>query len=54
MMETSLRRDISDAQVPSYVRLKEGISYPIDDYSYKHYESVRQPAILKLQQELQR
>lgn len=54
MMETSLRKDISAAEVPSYVRPKEGVSYPVDDYSYKHYENIRQPAIEKLQQELQR
>lgn len=54
MMETSLRKDISGVEVPGYVRPKEGVSYPVDDYSYEHYEKIRQPAILKLQQELQR
>jgi len=54
MMETSLRKDISGVEVPSYVRPKEGVAYPVDDYSYKHYENIRQPAIEKLQQELQR
>jgi ABC-type Fe3+ transport system substrate-binding protein len=54
MMETSLRTDISGVEVPDYVRPKAGIAYPIDDYSYEHYSKIRQPAIEKLQQELQR
>jgi ABC-type Fe3+ transport system substrate-binding protein len=54
MMETSLRNDIAGVEVPSYVRPKEGMAYPVDDYSYAHYANIRQPAIEKLQQELQR
>ena len=54
MMETSLRTDISGVEVPDYVRPKAGIAYPVDDYAYEHYSKIRQPAIEKLQQELQR
>ena len=54
MMETSLRTDISGVEVPSYVRPKEGVAYPVDDYSFNHYANIRQPAIERLQQELQR
>ena len=54
MMETSLRTDISGTNVPDYVRPKEGTVYPVDDYSYEHYSKIRQPAIERLQKELQR
>lgn len=54
MMETSLRTDISGSEVPNYVRPKQGVAYPVDDYSYQHYEHIRQPAIERLQTELQR
>jgi ABC-type Fe3+ transport system substrate-binding protein len=54
MMETSLRTDISGTQVPDYVRRKEGVAYPVDDYSYEHYAKIRVPAIEALQKELQR
>jgi ABC-type Fe3+ transport system substrate-binding protein len=54
MMETSLRTDIVGTDVPDYVRPKNGVAYPVDDYSYNHYSKIRQPAIEKLQQELQR
>jgi ABC-type Fe3+ transport system substrate-binding protein len=54
MMETSLRTDISGTNVPDYVRPKEGTAYPVDDYSYEHYSKIRQPAIERLQKELQR
>jgi len=54
MMETSLRKDITGVELPSYVRPKDAVTYPVDDYSYQHYANIRQPAIVKLTQELQR
>lgn len=54
MMETSLRTDISGTKVPDYVRPKDAVAYPVDDYSYAHYSKIRAPAIKKLQEELQR
>lgn len=54
MMETSLRKDITGVKVPDYVRPKDSVSYPVDDYSYQHYVKFREPAIVKLTQELQR
>jgi len=54
MMETSLRTDVSGTSLPDYVRPKTGIAYPVDDYSYEHFTRVRQPAIDRLQKELQR
>jgi ABC-type Fe3+ transport system substrate-binding protein len=54
MMETSLRTDISGTQVPDYVRRREGVAYPVDDYSYEHYAKFRVPAVEALQKELQR
>ena len=54
MMETSLRTDISGTKVPDYVRPRNGVAYPIDDYSYEHYAKIRVPAVEALQRELQR
>ena len=54
MMETSLRTDVTGTNLPDYVRTRPGISYPIDDYSYKHYTTIRMPAVEMLQKELQR
>jgi len=54
MMETSLRTDVSGTKVPDYVRRKEGVAYPINDYSYEHYAKIRVPAVEALQRELQR
>jgi ABC-type Fe3+ transport system substrate-binding protein len=54
MMETSLRTDISGTKVPDYVRRRDGVAYPIDDYSYEHYTKIRVPAVEALQRELQR
>jgi len=54
MMETSLRTDVSGTSLPDYVRPKTGIAYPVDDYSYEHFTRIRQPAIDRLQKELQR
>jgi ABC-type Fe3+ transport system substrate-binding protein len=54
MMETSLRTDISGTNVPDYVRPRAGVAYPIDDYSYEHYAKIREPAVERLQRELQR
>jgi ABC-type Fe3+ transport system substrate-binding protein len=54
MMETSLRTDISGTKVPDYVRRRDGVAYPVDDYSYEHYAKVRVPAVEALQRELQR
>lgn len=54
MMETSLRTDLKGGSVPDYVRPKDGVAYPVDDYSYEHYSNVRMPAVEYLQKELQR
>jgi ABC-type Fe3+ transport system substrate-binding protein len=54
MMETSLRTDVSGTKVPDYVRRKEGVAYPVNDYSYEHYSKIRVPAVEALQRELQR
>ena len=54
MMETSLRTDLKGGSVPDYVRRKDGVAYPVDDYSYEHYSNVRMPAVEFLQKELQR
>jgi len=54
MMETSLRTDISGTNVPDYVRPKAGVAYPVDDYSYRHFSTIRVPAVAALQKELQR
>jgi ABC-type Fe3+ transport system substrate-binding protein len=54
MMETSLRTDVSGTKVPDYVRRRDGVAYPVDDYSYEHYAKIRVPAVEALQRELQR
>ena len=54
MMETSLRTDVTGTNLPDYVRTRPGVAYPIDDYSYKHYTTIRMPAVEMLQKELQR
>jgi ABC-type Fe3+ transport system substrate-binding protein len=54
MMETSLRTDVNAPNLPDYVKPKKGVAYPVDDYDYNHYYNVRQPAVEKLQGELQR
>ena len=54
MMETSLRTDISGTNLPDYVRPKDGVAYPVDDYSFQHYSKIRLPAVEMLQKELQR
>jgi iron(III) transport system substrate-binding protein len=54
MMETSLRTDVSGTKVPDYVRRRNGVAYPVDDYSYEHYAKIRVPAVEALQRELQR
>jgi ABC-type Fe3+ transport system substrate-binding protein len=54
MLETSMRTDLKNSEVPDYVRPKPGVAYPVDDYSYEHYSKVRMPAVQFLQQELQR
>jgi ABC-type Fe3+ transport system substrate-binding protein len=54
MMETSLRTDVTGTNLPDYVRPKPGVAYPVDDYSFKHYTEIRNPAVEKLSQELQR
>ena len=54
MMETSLRTDVTGTNLPDYVRTRSGVAYPIDDYSYKHYTTIRMPAVEMLQKELQR
>jgi ABC-type Fe3+ transport system substrate-binding protein len=54
MMETSLRTDVFGTKVPDYVRRKEGVAYPVNDYSYEHYAKIRVPAVEALQRELQR
>jgi ABC-type Fe3+ transport system substrate-binding protein len=54
MLETSLRTDVSGTNVPDYVRPRTGVAYPIDDYSYEHYAKIREPAVERLQKELQR
>jgi ABC-type Fe3+ transport system substrate-binding protein len=51
---TSLRTDISGTKVPNYVKRREGVAYPVDDYSYEHYAKIRVPAVEALQRELQR
>jgi len=54
MMETSLRTDIAGTNLPDYVKPQPGVAYPIDDYSFEHYNKVRVPAVEMLQKELQR
>lgn len=54
MMETSLRTDVTDTQLPEYVRPKQGVAYPVDDYSWKHQSTIRMPAVEALSKELQR
>ncbi|HUK59098.1 MAG TPA: extracellular solute-binding protein [Stellaceae bacterium] len=54
MMETSLRTDITGTNVPEYVRPKQGVAYPVDDYSFEHYSKIRMPAVEFLQQVLPR
>jgi ABC-type Fe3+ transport system substrate-binding protein len=54
MMETSLRTDIAGTNLPDYVKPQPGVAYPIDDYSFEHYNKVRIPAVEMLQKELQR
>lgn len=53
MMETSLRADIS-TQLPEYVRPKQGVAYPVDDYSWEHQSKIRMPAVEALSKELDR
>ncbi|HEY5606779.1 MAG TPA: extracellular solute-binding protein [Alphaproteobacteria bacterium] len=53
MMETSLRADIS-TQLPEYVRPKQGVAYPVDDYSWEHQSKIRRPAVEALSKELDR
>ena len=54
MMETSLRTDVTGTNLPDYVRPRPGVAYPVDDYSYQHYSTIRVPAVEMLQKELQR
>jgi ABC-type Fe3+ transport system substrate-binding protein len=54
MMETSLRTDISGTNLPGYVRLRPGVEYPVDDYSFQHYSEIRQPAVEALRRALER
>lgn len=54
MMETSMRTDVAGTNLPEYVRPKQGVAYPVDDYSYEHYFKIRMPAVEMLQKELQR
>jgi len=53
MMETSLRTDVS-TQLPDYVRPKQGVAYPVDDYSWEHQSKIRMPAVEALSKELDR
>jgi ABC-type Fe3+ transport system substrate-binding protein len=54
MMETSLRADISGTNLPDYVRPRPGVEYPVDDYSFRHYSEIRQPAVEALRKALER